>query len=444
MRRCFTFVFAIALVGCAHADVQPVARPQNDATQSPAHADANDKSRDEHSKNRAGALDESFGTGGIVVTDFAPTFSESEADAVASQSGGRIVAGGRFGGVAGVARYTSGGTLDKTFGTRGIVRVARAVVSDLVVSSLIVQPDDKILACATGKSGRVLARYLSDGKPDASFGRGGSIAESGATTVAVIVLQSDGKIVEAYGGGARSQFALVRYLPNGARDASFGKNGMVATRVGSAQSVVNAIVIQPDGKIVAAGTTYEGGDANSSSVASPSKQHVALARFMSDGRLDASFGKAGIVSDESDDALGNVAAVALQADGKIIVAGSGDFANALRRYLPDGTFETTLGRGGPVAMPERGVSLEGFNALAIERDGKIVAAGAARSGSTYYFVVARYLSDGRIDGGFGANGAVLMKADGGEGARALTLQPDGKIVVAGTSRHQFMLARYLP
>jgi uncharacterized delta-60 repeat protein len=231
-----------------------------------------------------------------------------------------------------------------------------------------------------------------------------------------VTLQGDGKIViGGYLGSADrryGQLALERYMPDGSRDASFGASGLVTTDIGGSDlDVINALAVQRDGKIVAAGDA--GG-------------LLALVRYDPNGALDSTFGEMGIASPSGSSAWTTGAtAVALQPDGKIVVAGG-----SLARYNPDGSLDSSFGTNGVVTTGASGL------ALALQPDGKIVVGGFRRVGtgaSSYaQFVVERYDSTGTRDLGFGFNGMVTTAiGDGDAYGRALALQPDGKILLAG-------------
>ena len=251
-----------------------------------------------------------------------------------------------------------------------------------------------------------------------------------------LAIQRDGKLVVAgrsVGGGWR--FALARYTTRGRLDPSFGRGGGILTALGSS-SYASALAIQRDGKLVAAGRTYVGG----------LDQDFAVARYTPRGRLDTTFGRAGVVQTSfsarpktSDEA----SAVALQRDGKVVVAGltgrilSGFYRFALARYTARGTLETSFGRGGKVLtrFGSNGIAL----AVAIQRDGRIVAAGYGRSS----FALARYTARGRLDRSFGQGGTIVTKLGPSSIANAVAIQPDGKLVAVGVANFSdFGLARY--
>lgn len=377
-----------------------------------------------------GDLDSSFGSGGEVRTDFGGT---DVATGVALQSDGKIVVAGRttVGGNSNFAlgRYTLTGSLDPTFGRGGLVITDFGGTDQAF--ALVVQPDGRIVAAGRTGSNVGLARYNQDGDPDFSFGNNGRVSTNlGATEQAsAVALQADGKIVVAGRTTANGNFDFLigRYTIGGLLDSSFGTGGTVIMDFsGGSVDRAFALTIQPDGKIVVAGDS----DAN-----------FALARYNPDGTLDASFGNGGkvITTFGGADAA---SAVALQPDGKIVVAGQSDNGTsidfALARYNPDGSLDTSFGSGGKVATNFTGGSDDAASAVAIQFDGKIVVAGDSEGA----FAVARYNPDGTLDTTFGTGGKVTTDLGGEDVIHALALQPDGQIVVVGESAGDFALVRY--
>jgi uncharacterized delta-60 repeat protein len=327
------------------------------------------------------------------------------------------------------------GDLDPSFGVGGKVttdfgpRIGRA---------LVLQPDGKLVAAGGAFSEFALARYLPDGSLDTTFGTGGKvITPFGQAFVAAnaLVLQPDGKLVAAGYSGPSDEafdFALARYLPDGSLDTSFGTDGKVTTDLGSSD-VANALVVQPDGKLVAAGVTGKLAPID-----------FALVRYLPDGSLDHTFGVNGTVTTDFGSSNDGAEALVLQSDGKLVAAGSSNADFALARYLPNGTLDPTFGTGGKVTTDFFGESTA--SALVLQVDGKLVAAGFAAEGVAA-FALARYLTDGGLDPGFGTGGTVTTDFGGQDMGLALVLQPDGKFVVAGGSNatgvFEFALARYL-
>jgi uncharacterized delta-60 repeat protein len=254
-----------------------------------------------------------------------------------------------------------------------------------------------------------------------------------------LVLQPNGKIVAAGWGQRGSQVAigLARYTPGGSLDKGFGLRGQAVTPFGQRSGAYSA-ALQADGKVVTAGFT---GRAFSSSY------RFGLARYAPNGALDHSFGTKGHISTKigSGGAVAN--GVTVQADRKIVAVG---LVGALdrfivARYLPGGKLDTSFGTGG-IAQTALGSNAVA-SAVAPQPDGKIVVSGTAGDD----FVLVRYQSDGSLDPAFGTNGVVKTSLASPADARAIALQPDGKIVVAGDVEtdsvgpgYRFALARYLP
>src|SRR6185437_3540149 len=226
---------------------------------------------------------------------------------------------------------------------------------------------------------------------------------------------------------------------------SFGAGGTVTTDIRGTDSSDAAwsVALQPDGKLVVAGST-----------AGPSGDAFALARYTPTGALDTTFGSSGRVITGFGGDQDWAQAVAVQADGKIVAAGKtghqccgGTFDFALARYTAGGTPDTTFGTGGKVTTDFAG-STDNAHALVIQADGKILAGGERlpggnASGASFDFALARYQPGGALDPAFGAGGLVTTDFPGhNDHTYALALQQDGRVVAAGDSSPDFALARY--
>jgi len=306
---------------------------------------------------------------------------------------------------------------------------------------------------------------------NSSFG-GGIVTTSIGTVndeAHALVVQSDEKLVAAgySNNGTQNVFALVRYLPNGKLDSSFGAGGIVTTAIGSLDDKAFALAIQKsDEKLVVAGYSYNG-----------TQNVFALARYninvtgKTDGTLDTSFGTGGIVTTAIGSLDDKAFALAIQSDNKLVVAGYSlqgtQYKFALVRYNTDGTLDTGFGTGGIVTTAIGAIDDEAF-ALAIQSDGKLVAAGRSKinttNGNVYEFALVRYNTGGSLDtttfnpagtpnpGGTPSiipPGIVttVIGNGGDDEALALAIQPsDGKLVAAGYSnngvQNVFALARY--
>jgi uncharacterized delta-60 repeat protein len=280
------------------------------------------------------------------------------------------------------------------------------------------------IAASNNSGVGVIARYRPDGTLDQSFGDGGRVIDPTYGPLAVAI-QPDGKIVAAGEGisGANSAFAVARYLPNGNLDPSFaggsGKENVLINATDDKQRA-EAVTIAPDGKIVAAGETKDG---------------AGVVRLGSDGTPDASFNGAGVRDIPID---GDAQDVVVQPDGAVLLAiptgaGSGDHFTIMRldnHGQPDNMFGT--GGTAIVQIGNGGRS----PAVALQPDGKIVAGGYAFvGGGGIEFAVARLNTDGTPDMSFSGDGQemTLVGAAGlNEFGQALVIQPNGRIVLAGT------------
>jgi uncharacterized delta-60 repeat protein len=363
------------------------------------------------------------------------------AGAVAVQADEKIV-------VAGVAdsngawdmvlwRFNSDGTLDVSFSADGSVSVQLPGTQE--PSAVALQADGKIVVAGRSQeqgspSYALLARFEANGALDPSFDADGILLSSfypGWGAVATdLAIQEDGRILTAgvTQSPTGSQFALERRNPHGSLDVTFGAGGQVATAFGPGYpaAVATGVALDDEGRIVAAGLAgpVHGGH-----------RDFALARYLPDGRLDRKFGRDGLVTTDfggaSDDAA---AAVAIQPNGRIVVAGS-TFQDtrsfALARYLPDGRLDRKFGAGGLVQTPFGLNSFAQATAVAVQADGKILAGGSAYSGFSQEFALVRYLEMGALDPSFGAGGRVTTDLGGDDFAEGMVLQPDGKILLAG-------------
>ncbi len=365
-------------------------------------------------------------------------------------------------GLAGVrtARADSPGDLDPTFGSGGLI----TETTDLAGLAVGLQSDGKIVVVGPGWTSPSLVRFTTEGSLDTGFGLAGIVTDTRITHIWNIAIQPDDKIIAA--GISREsspapyvvtydRFTVARYTPDGAPDLSFGSGGIVTTSLGS-YGYAWDVALQPDDKIVAAG--WSGG---------PKGDGFALVRYTAAGTLDPTFGQGGVVTTTPIDSGANGYAVVIQPDAKIVIAGSSHSSSdyppdhpsctvsscfALARYTPDGLLDTSFGTGG-IVTTQIGVRNFGHD-LALQPDGKLLVAGYA--GYDYFsnltghsgFAVARYTPAGLLDPGFGHHGVLTTVIGSAAGANALTLQPDGRILVIGDSRSSstrkivFALARY--
>jgi uncharacterized delta-60 repeat protein len=369
-----------------------------------------------------GRLDRGFGVRGLVSTSFHGEFGD-EANAVVIQLDGKIVAVGRGDGRAYydfvLARYDASGRLDASFGTSGLVRTAFGARGDSDASAAALQPDGRIVAAGDHKAGRhfefALARYKANGSLDRSFGTGGRVVTAfsprGGAQASAVALQADGKIVAAglHRIGKSTEFALARYDTTGRLDPTFGSGGKVLTAFApNSDDEAGAVAIQRDGRIVVVGSHRQG-----------DRFTFALASYTSTGRLDPSFGGGRLTTKIGSASFAS--ALAIQPDGDLVAAGR-EFLPvtgfALARYKPNGSLDANFGVCGTATTPFAGGGFPSVSGLAIQPDGKLVAAGSDPL-NVNGFLLARYNRDGSLDPSFGtAAGATDPKDRGYEFALA--------------------------
>ncbi len=297
-----------------------------------------------------------------------------------------------------------------------------------------------------------VARYNPDGTLDMSFGNGGKVSTdfySRQDQAFAVAIQPDGKIVVAgiaATDNANGDFALARYNPNGTLDTTFDGDGKVTTTLSLADDFAYAMALQADGKIVLAGR----------SVVDFGQRQLdfALARYNPDGSLDSGFDGDGLVFTNFFNSSDIAFALAIQPDGRLVAAGpigtttSTDFGVA--RYNTDGSLDVTFGTLGKATVDL--VQDDEARSVILQQDGRIVVGGyVAASGGTYNFGLARLNVNGTIDGSFGAGGKVITDFLGrNDLLLGLALQANGKLVAAGSVTNtantdlDFALARYNP
>jgi uncharacterized delta-60 repeat protein len=397
--------------------------------------------------NANGSLDAGFGTGGKVMTDIGTT-SADEGTAMDLQSDGKILVAAQFYSASAgydfaVLRYGTSGSLDASFGTAGKVTTNIGKSSDDIAYAMALQSDGKVLVAGSynvsgggGPRDLGLVRYEADGSLDTSFGSSGKVvmdvASDSNDEAYAVAVQSDGKILLAgtTDAAGSNDFVLVRYNSNGTVDTSFGTSGKVITDIGaSSNDYCHAMTIQADGKILLAGTTDSAGS-----------NDFALVRFNTDGSLDTSFGASGkVITDIGASSYDSAAGIALQSDGKILLAGEtnsvGSYDFAVIRYNSNGTVDTGFGASGKVVTDIGSSSFDEAFGIDLQSDGKIIVAGSSDTSGSNDFALVRYNANGTLDTSFGASGKAVTDISAGSDdiAKAVALQSDGKIIAAGTS-----------
>jgi uncharacterized delta-60 repeat protein len=415
-----------------------------------------------------GDLDPTFGTGGVAIL---PVAVHSYANAVAIQPDGKILLAGYAytggsGGDMAVVRVDAAGALDPSFGTGGLVTLPAGVQS--LAYAVALQPDGAIVvgggsfvAADVFEYDFRVARLLpADGALDGSFGTGGVVVTPSAGTIGVssLALQPDGSIVAAGDGKRKVQarssnrdFVVTRYLGDGSLDPAFGSAGRAVISMGKRYDNARRVLVQPDGAIVAAG--YATG---------PGRGGMVLARVTGDGKLDGTFAKGGRWKGRLVTRLEYANDAALLADGRILAAGLSvdpvplfpEAGVTLFRVTSGGRRDTNFGTDGFASHDPDAGAYHHIRRIAVQADGKIVAAGSIQYGSgdpTPDVFLARFLGNGALDASFGTGGIVRTTFALQEEFFDVALQPDGKIVVAGLSsvlspviQSRMLVARYLP
>lgn len=276
-----------------------------------------------------GSKDLAFGTSGIASTALSP--SHDEGFALALQPDGKIIVAGSSEGRFALVRHLSSGALDPLFSSDGIQTTA--IGTNDRITAVAVLPNGRILAGGSARMGSyhmfALAQYLSNGTLDPDFGNNGKVTThilAGDDVANAMVVQSDGRILLAgYGSGATDEFVLVRYMPDGSLDNSFGTEGKVHTAIGQSDATATSMALSSAGSILVAGTseTFAYGF------------DFTLCRYTPDGDLDGAFGHQGIVTTDLNSDDETYYALRVQPDGKILAAGqmTSHYRMVMARYL---------------------------------------------------------------------------------------------------------------
>ncbi len=410
---------------------------------------------------------------GKVTTDFGRL--DDTGYSVTLQADGKIiVAGASYAGSNrdfAVARYNKDGSLDASFSGDGKVTTDIGGGNDSG-SDVKVQADGKIVVAGYTTIGRkdffAVVRYNADGSLDTSFDEDGKlvteigyIAGSSFYTEGAfgIDLQVDGKILVAgfsgFASTTGSGFALVRYNTNGSLDKNFDQDGRVITyNLGSGGDDVGySVTLQADGKILVAGSSWSG-----FSMGAIRDLNFALARYNIDGSLDSTFSGDGKLTTSFQTmpySLGDLDvanSVIVQPDGKILLAGYANWTYhadfALSRYNADGSLDITFSGDGVLTTDVGGFDGgDGGRDVVMQADGKILVVGWSVGKISGDIAIVRYNSDGSLDTSFSGDGKVTTDISGNyDDGLSVTVQDDGKILVAGQSRingfYDFALVRY--
>jgi uncharacterized delta-60 repeat protein len=351
--------------------------------------------------NADGSLDTTFGLGGEIVSSFGLTASTDVfSNAAVVQSDGKILLAGSDGPDFVLFRLARDGSLDTGF-AQGGVAVADVRSGWDNAFCLAAQADGKIILAGTslsvGGNDFALVRYNANGSLDTSFDGDGKLTTDfgGNDFARSVMVLPGGKILVS--GSRNTDLVVARYNANGSLDNSFGVNGKLFTDVGT-YGGSNNMAVQADGKIVVVGHGFSqsGGE------------DFRVARFNANGTMDTGFGAKGLVTTNisSDMESDSAYSVALQSDGKIVVAGySSSSRLALVRYNANGTLDTSFGNAGRVVTHYEVGNYSGYSeswnySLALQGDGKILLATSRGVASGPDFTLLRFNSNGSLDLGF--------------------------------------------
>ncbi len=388
-------------------------------------------------------LDMGFGTEGRTTAE---RFGGDRSAMALGPDGAVVMVGGTFVDFV-MARFLADGTLDPGFGEGGMVTTDIQPGQQEEALAVALGPDGSIVVA--GYSGfdatMALARYLPDGSLDASFGSGGIVSGAVPGRLYAVAVQPDGRIVVAGGHDIPdgttdwSDLLVARFEPDGTLDASFGDQGVVVADVDGATNTLRELAILPDGRILAGGEsfgTFEG------------SERTDVIRLMPDGSLDATFGDGGTLGIDTA-RVGE--RLAVQPDGRIVLTGrvllNGETRFETLRLQPDGALDATFGDGGSVRTDLRD-GTEAALDVALDAEGRIVVAGRAGDFNTDFALV-RYLPDGSLDTSFADGGQLyidfFMLPDVAE---SVAIDTDGRIVASGPVERvegsSYGVARILP
>nr|WP_269820052.1 hypothetical protein [Azotobacter chroococcum] len=350
---------------------------------------------------------------------------------LALQSDDRILIGGQGSSNFGVVRLNADGTFDPSFSGDG--KATFDIAGDYDYGrSLAVQSDGRVLLAGysfnpgTGNHDFSAIRLNANGTLDTGFsGDGRFIFDSSDDYGYDLAVQADGKIL--LGGSINSDFGAIRLNADGSLDTGFGSAGMVTFDIAGDSDYVHGLVVQPDGKILLAGFSFNPGNGT---------YDFSVSRLNADGTLDAGFGSGGTVTfDGGGNGDDHAYGLSVQADGKILLGGSTNDDFGVIRLNADGTLDTGFGSGGKAVFDIAGDSDDG-RSLAVQPDGRILLAGFSFNpgNGTYDFSALRLNADGTLDTGFGSGGKVVFDIAGSyDEGQSLAVQPDGRILISGSS-----------
>jgi uncharacterized delta-60 repeat protein len=410
----------------------------------------------------AGFLDPTFNVNGVVTTQVGSGADYGHAVTVypagTANAGKVVIAGGAVTGNNSVehfslVRYNADGSLDPTFGMGGsvvqpIIKAGDAAMAVALAGDKVLVAGDAFLNTASHPDEFAVARFNADGTLDKTFGTNGMVLTAFGKSedlCAAMAVQPDGKIVLAgttnagTGSASTMAFAVARYNPNGTLDTNFGSGGLVTVKV--AESLEHDpdrfvdLALSGDQIVLVGSAIYPTRD-------------IYIARLTATGQLDPTFGSGGVAQPGQ----GQYPQLAAQSDGKLVVSSSFNLSINVTRLLASGATDTGFGTGGTASLPwtVTGVVAES-SAISVDPLGRIVIGGFTNpsSGGIGPMLIARFTANGALDSSFGVGGFnttanTLTAAGGVNSLVGLTLQPDGKALLVGTEVNtwKFAVARF--
>lgn len=397
---------------------------------------------------QSGTFDSAFNGDGFTVFDISSEADFCKGLAIAADN--KIIMVGSTGSSSNykfaLARLNPNGTLDNTFSGDG--KTTTDIFDKSEANDVSLQSDGKIVVVGSAKLNVenldwfAVARYNTDGSLDNTFSADGiaTIYFGMSNDVAYsLAIQPDGKIIVAgssYNATTGLDFAIARFDSDGSLDNSFGAGGKITTDFNSGYDQINSITLQPDGKILAAGYSEN---------VAISDYDFAVVRYNANGTLDNTFGTGGKATINVGNSIDDVAKVILLPNGKILLTGKSMesyFNIAIVRLNENGSLDNTFSTDGIIThnpTPNHIYALDG----AVQVDGKILISGSSLYYSGRAFI-ARFNEDGSFDNSFAVSGILETQPSYGGYFNRVALQSDYKIIVAGQNfSNEFLAARIL-
>ncbi len=344
-------------------------------------------------------------------------------------------------------RYNADGTPDATFNQSGFAVLTIPGGTGQLYSAAL-QPDGKIVATGTARIGGnyqvLVARLNADGTMDATFGGGSGVTLADPSPVDdngfAVAVQADGKIVvggstQVQAGQNTTRMLALRFSADGALDTTFNGIGIVKIQFGSSDPSAHSVMIQGDGKILLAGT----------SSTTSGNFGFALARLNANGSADTTFGTSGLVqTSPANMQFEGIRDAVLLPDGKILAVGTAGVGQSIKptpvllRYTTTGAADATFDADGMVTtdLPNNGGS---GDAIAVQPNGKILVAGGIGIPGGSNSILARYTTAGQLDTAFGPAGKTVLPGvvmtdlapSDNDGYASVAIAPDRKVVAVG-------------